>query len=258
MSETDEFTVQRYRAILERATSLEYQIVPFRECNAVIDELTLLLRHDLDHSLGPAIIMAELEADLKISSTYFVQIACEFYNLLAPHGRSTIRRLADLGHEIGLHYEAERYLGDDGRVKLRADIRMLQDLSGQPVVSAAQHLPIDSVHVSVAPEIRNEAYEPRFTQGDLTYLSDSLMTWRQARPEELLERRQSFQFLTHPENWTEPGGCIETVLDELMRAELMQTRRRYDEVKDYYQHLLETREDRDRQFRQRQNATEMR
>ena len=168
------FTLDGYRKILVRARDLHYHIVTFRNFEAPTDRPVLLLRHDLDRPLKGAELFGQLEAELGVTSTFFVQTACDFYNLLSRDSRRIIERLAKEGHEIGLHYEAERYLGDHGKEHLLSDLRLLEDLSGYPIVSASQHIPTDGDRVALFDYIKNEAYEPRFTQHPMSYISDFL------------------------------------------------------------------------------------
>src|SRR5262245_48037883 len=135
------FTPDGYRGILKRALDLGYRVVPFRSFEPPTDRPVLLLRHDLDRPLRSVSTIGEIEAGLGIQSTYFVQTACEFYNLLSEENRRLLRDLGALGHEIGLHYEARRYLGADGERSLLSDLRLIEDLSGQKVRSASQHIP---------------------------------------------------------------------------------------------------------------------
>ncbi len=249
--DSNEFTIERYRAILERAGTLGYRIGPFRSFEIEEGRPALLLRHDLDHAIEPAVHIARVEAESGVSSTFFVQTGCAFYNLLADEERARIATIVELGHEIGLHYVSARYVGPGGRENLRADIRLLEDICGQPITAAAQHLPTDGEPVDLEPDIAIEAYQPRFTEHPMSYLSDSLMTWRDTRPEELLDARASFQFLTHPENWTEGASDIGAVLGHLKRAALAATERRFNELAAYYERLLAERAERDRQFRAR-------
>jgi len=242
------FTLAGYEAIVARAAGLGYRIVPFCGFAPPAGAPVLILRHDLDRPLAAAQAFAEAEAGLQVRATYFVQVACDLYNLLSRDNRAIVRRLADLGHEVGLHYEASRYLGDDGERTLVADLRLIEDLTGQPVRSASQHIPIDDEAISIARHVANEAYEPRFTQAPMTYISDSLMAWRQATPHDLLDRRASFQFLTHPDTWTGGYRDMGAALDAMMEAEVAAVRARYGAVKAYYETLIRERADRDRQF----------
>ncbi|HEV3193143.1 MAG TPA: hypothetical protein VGY54_21695, partial [Polyangiaceae bacterium] len=136
------FSPGGYRRLIQRALRLGYRISGFRNFRALGRRPVLLLRHDLDHSIRAAAIIAEIEAELGVSSTYFVQVACPFYNLLSNESRKLIEHIVQLGHEIGLHYEAPRYEGPGGEYKLGGDLRLLRDLSGQRVSSASQHVPV--------------------------------------------------------------------------------------------------------------------
>ena len=246
-----DFTPSGYRAILTRALERSYRIVPFREFEMPGERPILLLRHDLDHVLPPALVTAETEAELGIRASYFVQTACALYNLLSRESRELIQRLVEMGHEIGLHYEADRYAGEGGAGRLRADLRLLEDLGGQPVVSAAQHLPTLDAPVTLSGYVQNEAYESRFIDPPMAYVSDSLMTWREARPLDLIERRASFQLLTHPETWTDGCADMRAALLGMREREIAALGSRYDALIESYARLLEQRAARDAGFRRR-------
>jgi hypothetical protein len=59
----------------------------------------IILRHDVDSRPGMALKMAELENRKDICSTYYFRFT---KNIFDP---GIIRRVSDLGHEIGYHYE---------------------------------------------------------------------------------------------------------------------------------------------------------
>lgn len=244
------FSLAGYRLILERALAAGYRPTTFRDFVEAGPGPVLLLRHDLDHDLDSALMVAEVEAAADVAATYFVQVACEFYNLLSPAGRATVRALADAGHEIGLHYVASRYAGASAERNLAADVRLLEDLSGQQVVSAAQHIPIDGGTVDLSSRIRNDAYAPRFTRGSMTYISDSLMAWRQETPHDLIAAGRSFQLLTHPECWVGHGRSMPAVLTALETAEAAEMRTRFATTLGHYATLLAERAERDRRFRE--------
>ncbi|MBA2869070.1 hypothetical protein [Methanococcus maripaludis] len=58
----------------------------------------LILRHDIDRKPENALKMAKLEYDLGINSTYYFRYPYTF-------DVSTMEQVADLGHEVGYHYE---------------------------------------------------------------------------------------------------------------------------------------------------------
>ena len=242
------FTPSGYRALLSRGQALGYRIVPFRDFEPPGASPVLLLRHDLDGPLGGARLIADLEAEASVRATYFVQTAGDFYNLLSPTGRAFLRHLVALGHEVGLHYEASRYVGPRGDATLRCDLRLLEDLTGEPVQSASQHLPTDDDRIAIDRYVRNEAYAPRFTDPPMTYISDSLMAWRQASPHDLMDRHASFQLLTHPETWAGDYRNMSDALAGMMQAEIDAVRARYRDIESYYAELIATRAERDRTF----------
>jgi hypothetical protein len=211
------------------------------------------LRHDLDHPLNGARLFGELEAALGVTSTFFVQTACDFYNLLSKDTRRLIRDLADAGHEIGLHYDSERYFGKRGRQHMISDLQLLEDLSGHPIISASQHIPIDSDRIELLDWIKNEAYAPRFTESPMNYISDSLMVWRQTTPHDLLNAKASFQFLSHPDTWASTYRNIDDALSDMMKHEIEAIRTNYSRLSKYYRKLLRDRSKHDRDFRRRRH-----
>jgi hypothetical protein len=244
------FSLEGFEAILRRALALGYRVVAFREFEPPRERPVLLLRHDLDGPLDGARAMAELEAGLGVHATYFVQTACDFYNLLSMANRRLLRRWVDLGHEIGLHYDAKRYVAA-GDAALLSDLRLLEDLCGQPVRSASQHIPVDDEAIAIDRHVENDAYAPRFTHAPMTYISDSLMAWREATPHDLLDRRVSFQLLTHPETWVGGYRDMNEALTGMMSEEIEAVGSRYRHVKSYYEDLIDSRAERDRRFRER-------
>lgn len=74
----NDFTLSNYRSLLSLALT-KYE---FRLFNQEYLHKSILLRHDLEFSVPIALRMAEIEAELGIRSTYFVQLHSEFYNML--------------------------------------------------------------------------------------------------------------------------------------------------------------------------------
>ena len=257
-ADPQDFSQAGYRRILARARALGYAVQSFDRFTPPAQQPVLLLRHDLDHSLRAAVPLAELELEHAVRSTYFVQVTCDFYNILGREGRSIVARLISLGHDVGLHYDARRYAeahhsggAAAAARRLRLDIALLEDLAGCPVASASQHLPCDTADFDVRQAVTNEAYDDRFTTGPMAYISDSLLAWRQATPHDLLDQRASFQFLTHPMKWAAPVACLHDVLERAFDEECAALRGQYDEVETYYAGLLERRAELDAKFRAR-------
>lgn len=103
----------------------------------------LILRHDVDVSLSSALKMAEIEHNLGIASTYFVLLSSEHYNPFNGRNVKIIRRISELGHEIGLHYDIEQYnrYTKDVINGLKAEIQALEIVVGKKIQSISSHAP---------------------------------------------------------------------------------------------------------------------
>ena len=103
----------------------------------------LILRHDVDVSLLSALKMAEIEHNLGVVSTYFVLLSSEHYNPFNGANVGIIRRISELGHEIGLHYDIEQYnhYNEDVIHGLKAEIHALEIIVGKKIRSISSHAP---------------------------------------------------------------------------------------------------------------------
>jgi hypothetical protein len=66
---------------------------------------SIALRHDVDNRPQNAMQLAELEAEEKITATYYFRSTPPVFR------KDIIRQISDLGHEIGYHYENLSYVG---------------------------------------------------------------------------------------------------------------------------------------------------
>jgi hypothetical protein len=202
---TKEFSRAGYGDLLTAAHDQGYDIRPIRDAFKDGVPPILLLRHDVDLSLRFAMDMALLEHERGITATYYILPHNDFYNPLSPEGRRDLRRMADLGHEIGLHcdgaiYPAERAAFCDA---VRRDIAVLEDIIGQKVVSASQHSPIDTRPIDFGDMVQVDPYAAAVMQ-KFAYASDSSMSWRTS-PWDLLQSRVNLQLLVHPVWWMTVG-----------------------------------------------------
>lgn len=195
-----------YADLLARARSCGYDIRPVRDALRNDIALTLLLRHDVDLSLRLALEMAEFEHERGITATYYILPHNDFYSPFSAGGRRALLRMAEMGHEVGLHCDGAIY-PQEREAFLRAvrrDIETLEDATGQKVVSASQHSPIDTRPIDFGGLVEIDPYAARMME-KFSYVSDSAMSWRSATPWELLQSRKSLQLLIHPVWWIAPG-----------------------------------------------------
>lgn len=179
-----------------------------------------ILRHDVDYSLDSAIALARDEAARGIRATYFLLVNSEYYNLLSPSSAHVPSAIADLGHEIGLHYDV-RFLRPFPRERwerlLDAQAALLGELCGQPIASIAMHQP--GLHGDDPFRHSSRylnAYSDRFTR-EMPYVSDSCRAWRNTAWQMLTEGPLPgrLQLALHPINWAEEDRDRVTIFREL-------------------------------------------
>jgi len=101
-----EFTLSVYRKFVEKLQLNNYQVLTAEEYfndHIHYDKSStkpfVIIRHDVDRRPQNAIKMAKLEYGLGIKSTYY------FRTIPGVFKPDLIKLIADLGHEIGYHYE---------------------------------------------------------------------------------------------------------------------------------------------------------
>jgi hypothetical protein len=95
-----DFTFGMYKKLLLQFQAQQYKIIPFRDyLEKDQSEKCLILRHDVDKYPENALICAGIEKEYNIRSTYYFRIVKESCN------PEIIRKIEDMGHEIGYHYE---------------------------------------------------------------------------------------------------------------------------------------------------------
>jgi hypothetical protein len=134
-----DFSLEMLRALLSVMRDNGYSIIPFAQYwseKARIDglEKVILFRHDVDRLPQTALSVAKMEADFGIRGTYFFRVKRGTFK------RAIIEHIAELGHEIGYHYENLADAGGDydrARELLEECLGKLREL--YPIVSASMH-----------------------------------------------------------------------------------------------------------------------
>ena len=211
------FTYEFYRELLRRVTA-EFEPATVSAFDTTGDRLRAFVRHDIDVSVERAVKLAEVEHDAGVAATYMVLTDSPLYDL-DEHARE-IRRLADLGHEVGLHYDLT---DDDGsRQELAATVPeiaasrdRLASVLAESVDSVSFHRPTEQVIEgpgTVAGMVN--AYREELLEA---YLSDSMGRWREGPPVEQIDALANpprLQILTHPVWWgVDHRSQVEWLLD---------------------------------------------
>ena len=165
------------------------------ECYCIADYLTacqnrtladrfFIMRHDVDGNVGNALEMARVDAHYGIRATYYFRMKP---GLFRP---GIIRSIADLGHEIGYHYEVLSDAKGDMAVARRlfaANLEKLRHIA--PVKTACMHgRSLSKYHnLDFWKENSLEDYglaaEPYLTidYSDMYYFSDTGLCWDNQR-----------------------------------------------------------------------------
>jgi hypothetical protein len=95
-----EFTFESYTRLINSFKKHNYSILPtINYVQKKDDNSVVVLRHDVDRYPNNALKMAKIEEELGIQSTYYFRIIPSVLK------SDIIKRITNLGHEIGYHYE---------------------------------------------------------------------------------------------------------------------------------------------------------
>ncbi|CAN5571131.1 N/A [soil metagenome] len=95
-----DFTMSAYRELLEAFLMQGYKIIACEDYYGNAPEgKTLVLRHDVDDLPQNSLLKAHIEKELGARSTYYFRIVPQ------SDKPEFIKGIAELGHEIGYHYE---------------------------------------------------------------------------------------------------------------------------------------------------------
>ena len=203
-----DFGLDAYRALLDRLRGAGYAFRPVSEMPEPVRERTCYLRHDIDLHLARVDEVAQAEAEAGARATYYVLLTGP-YNPASPPNQAVLRRLVELGHEVGVHYDLSVYPTDPRQAaeRMEWEARSLERLTGAPVRTVATHLP----HVGHPDPFREggarvHPHDPRW-QAELTYVSDSCRAWRDENLLSCLgpDAPRRLLLLTHPELWMDAG-----------------------------------------------------
>lgn len=228
-----DFTEDAFRGLLRQLKAGGYAFARYGETR---DDRHVLWRHDVDFSMHRSARLAMIEAEEGALATYFVNPHCTFYNLAEP---AVIRRLeviAGLGHEIGLHFDAEAFppadwsQGDLERAVER-ESRLLELTTGRAPRVMSWHNPelanllrfdADTVAGLV------NAYGATL-RAQYAYASDSNGHWRFKPMQEVIaEGHERLHLLTHPAWWTPSPLPPSERIDRCIQGRAAAVRADYD------------------------------
>ena len=94
-----DFTYAKYFQLLNSLKAQKYNFQTFENYIKQAKTKSIVLRHDVDRTPGNSKVIALIENDFGIQTSYYFRIVKESYD------ENIIKQIAELGHEIGYHYE---------------------------------------------------------------------------------------------------------------------------------------------------------
>lgn len=105
-----DFTLKKYEELCEAIFKSPYIPLTFEQffSNSTIPKKCILIRHDVDRDIQKSLTMAQIEHRFNIVSTYYCR---KTERVFKPE---YFKKIANLGHEIGYHYETlDKAKGDE-------------------------------------------------------------------------------------------------------------------------------------------------
>lgn len=215
------FTYEAYSKLVKKIINRGYIITDYEGYHNY--EKCVILRHDVDLSITKALELAKLEADMGVTSTYFVLISSPFYNVFSKKTFKEMEQIKLLGHNIGLHFDelnySDQYYNANGGIKAAIfyEAEMLERVIGEKVKYVSMHRPskktLDS-NYDLSPMVNS--YGEKFFS-EFKYISDSRRLWHD-NVEKIIEQEEYnyIQILTHAFWYNQYEMSIEESIKEFV------------------------------------------
>lgn len=234
-----DFTISVYRRIIEEFIKNGYSFQGFKSFLTQPYDKVVIMRHDVDKVPENALILAYIEKEYVIKSTYFFRIIKSVFK------KNIIEEIAEIGHEIGYHYEEpdtvnKKYKGKISEEKLFCEAL---ELFERNIKTFRQICPVETICMHGSPLSRldnkdmwiNKSYreygiigEPYFDidYTKVAYLTDTGRKWNKQNINvrdkvnsvldfkiknsyDLINKIKDFPdkiiMNTHPQRWFPPG-----------------------------------------------------
>ena len=211
MSGARDFSLRSYAETLDAYVAHGYAVSSFEDYLAAPHERHLILRHDVDNSIEIAVRVARIDARHGCTSSFFIRVHAQGYNPLSLSSLLAIREIEELGHEVQLHLEGglHEWLGSSDLDWADRQRAIFEAAVGRPIGGLSLHEPARMGGAAFADELVRSwglvyhAYEDRFMNPSMKYLSDSSGHWREGHFGSWVGREPLMHVLTHPFWWYE-------------------------------------------------------
>lgn len=213
IEEKFDFTLKHYEQCIKLAKEKDFLFFRMHESKkSEFCDKAMMLRHDVDTQLDIALRIAEIESSFDVPSTFFIRFHSHSYSPFCIKDAKKIRKIAKLGHEIGLHYEPDYYslLGKSFDDFVEIEVKLLSEICELPIRSAAPHEPTRSGikyienSTAISLGITTQAYDSTIME-KFKYISDSSCNWREGSLFYHInnDTYKKLYVLTHPYWWYE-------------------------------------------------------
>ncbi len=212
----NQFSFKEYQNILRKMKS-SHRTLSFRDCKELgfdgvmsIDKF-VIMRHDIEASIENALKIAKLDASENISSTFFFLLTGD-YNIFSEHDAPKVRDIIELGHDIGLHYDASflSSFSSDLPNIITKQSRFIESFFDIKIHAASCHKPMRYGKLSDTGDLIDPYDRNYMTQ--IKYISDSNQAWREGGILKNLDDFDKIQLLTHDICWSKDGLSFDDIL----------------------------------------------
>lgn len=204
-----------------------------------IDEDDIILRHDIDISLNSALKMAELENGAGVKSTYFILIHSSFYNPFSSKSVKIIKKIINLGHKIGLHYDSKFILENEFEPNtiILKELELLTNYFKTNIEIISAHNPTTNPSMVLNFDEKFMDADSLVFKKNRKYLTDSVQNWREGSFSEYTNEKNLY-VLVHPVWWTEENLRRDKILDRLENNDLDEHKKEVSELRIFYNNYL--------------------
>lgn len=215
------FSYEYYNKIIKEIKRIN-KIYNFKSVNNSIKN-GFVLRHDIDIDIDKAYKMCNIEKDMGITSTYFILVTSDFYNILSYKNRNIIRDMSVNGFEIGLHFDPMIYGSmtlNQMQKQVEKECSIIEDIVGEKVETISLHNPSIHNQYPIFESYRN-TYSKEFFNPEL-YLSDSCKDFRGKDVFEFIKKGENnlLQVLFHPLHFSESGETYIESFNKIIKSKI--------------------------------------
>ncbi len=222
-----EFSLEGYSQLLSAFKDRGYSFCGFEEIDSRLAEERpfVVIRHDIDMSLRPALEIARIEYEQGVQATYFVLLRSPFYNVLSRSSAERMLQIHGYGHQIATHIDLAFY--DDDWANALMEVEILSKcypFIDTQLVSLHSSYDLHRMPIDVFQQLDN-VYGSA-VRGDVAYISDSTGRWRYGHPleSEAFHARKPIQLLTHPIWWVQEGETAAQKLELWLYSDHLNSR----------------------------------